>query len=587
MKKIESIYAILLFFLLAFVSSAQEEDFCCEREIMFAPVEMPPAQEYNSSGFIESYFLSGLDFSEHRFDCPIQLGWIDSHGREILKKMVDAYCNNMGHPPTSEETANYNQFKDLKYVFFSELQLDRIDTINPGYWEEGYQGQPNYVEADAFGDYSINIRLMNVQFNEKVWEGYTIWNGNSRGHTERRPDKTTPNAVKELSSTISPSIDKLIYDYERTPMNCNVKMDYDEVPEEKTIPITLTNLTDEKGRHSRPWQRIVVSLEKGEITNAVKSWEDGKKWVVLVGGKDEVVLKYKAPDVEQKEKETITIFNSCDWGQESGIPLRDTDAKKLLASKTFDIVPTPDKYEWNGSLTYGMSLSFMCKYGTARQIEENNIQEQHAHLKIFTNKLDFGAMKLGMFGKVEGTGQLILSTNFNREEMGKDYHQIKQIYGEQTVEISAKNLLITIIGKSNEDPKDQQERWQRMAQSDPMALIKEMQNAQTADKNKDESGEIEVVVTIIPPPTIPANRIVSTESEKNHSTESQSIMAPTKPMSAKLKGNLVTNKDGTATLTAAYNDTQYESNGHSASSNCPPIFVTVNCNLTLNKRKTK
>ena len=586
MKGTPFLYLCLLFSTLTINCLAQEEEFCCERDIMFAPVDMPAEQEYNSSGFIESYFLSGMNFFEHRFDCPIELACYDSNGREMLKKMIEDLCENMGYPPTQEETANFNQFKDLEYVFFSELHLDKIDTIESGYWEEGNEEEPNYVPANAYGDYSISIQLMNVQFNEKVWEGYNIWNGNSRGHTERLADKTTPNAISDLASRISPSIDKLIYDYERTPMNCNVVMDYDEVPEKKIITIKLTNLTDEKGRHSRPWQRVVIGLEKGEITNAVKSWKEGKKWVVLVGEQN-VILKYKAPDIEQKEKETITIFNSCNWGQESIRPLSNTDAKKKLASKTFDIIPVPDKYEWNGRVTYELSTNFNCRHGTARIIEENKHQEQKADLKFLIDKLEFGLMNVGIIGKIEGNGQLEASIDDNREETGKDYHQIKQMYGSHTETISAQNIIITIVGKTEEDPKAMQERWQQMAQTDPMALIKEMKKMQ--EKSKDKNENLEIVITIIPPDPrkFTATYNVATNSKSRQERINKSVMMPLLGMSVKFDATLNFHEDGTAEITGGFDNPRYENNGKPSSTNCPPISVKEKVQFMLFKRKMK
>ena len=295
-----------------------EEDFCCERTLAFEPVEMPPEQERDISGMLESNFLEGINIYDHRDDCPIKI---------LVKNLLE-----IDSAPT-----NPIWKEDLEYVFLSKLRLDTIDYLIPGYWEEGYEGQPNYVQGHAWGNYSIDIRLVNIQFNEKVWEGYTIWNGGPWGQTERLPDETTPNAVEDLGASMSPSIDKLIYDYERSPMNCVVEMDRETVSTGEEITIRLTGLTDDKGRTSRSWQRLVIRLEQGEIINATKH-QDENQWVVLVGEGD-VILQYKAPRFCQKEKETLTVFNSCCWGG-PGRPLPGTPPKKKLTSKTFDIIPS-------------------------------------------------------------------------------------------------------------------------------------------------------------------------------------------------------------------------------------------------------
>ncbi len=339
MKTVIIFSLTLIFFLASPVCQAQEEDFCCEREIMFAPVEMPAEQEWNTSNFLEAIFLSGMDWSRHRFNCPIKLGWLDPHGREMTEEMINAIATVMGAPPSTEDIEHFEKFGELDYVFFAELSLDKVDTIIAGYWQEGYAGVPDYESAQALGDYSIDIRLINTQFNEKVWEGHTVWNGRANGYPTTLQGQTTPNAVRDLGASISPSIDKLIYDYERNPMNCVVKMDKETVSTGEEVTIRLTNLTDDKGRPSRPWQRLVISLEQGEITNATENGIEEKQWVVLVGEEESVILKYKAPRLCQKEKETLTVFNSCYWGGPRR-PLPGTPAKKKLSSKTFDIIPS-------------------------------------------------------------------------------------------------------------------------------------------------------------------------------------------------------------------------------------------------------
>ncbi len=342
MRKAVFIFCLNLTIVISTITCQAQEEFCCKRSVMFAPVEMPAEQEYNSTGWLECAFYEGINIWSNRYECPIELTVIDADARMSLEKMISKLSDLAGSPPNPDHEKAIDSYQDLDYVFFCELHLDAVDEIDPGEWEEGYEGQPNYIQGQARGNYSLNIRLVNVHFDEKVWEGYTIWNGNAMGYTEWLPEPTTPNAVEDLGATMSPKIDKLIYDYERTPMNCTIEMEQEEVSTGEEIDIVLTNLTDEKGRQSRHWQRLVISLEQGEITNATKYGGEEKHWVVLVGEDDQVTLKYKAPRLCQKEKETIKIFNSCVWGGPTK-PLEDTEPKKQLATKTFDIVPSEPK----------------------------------------------------------------------------------------------------------------------------------------------------------------------------------------------------------------------------------------------------
>ena len=338
--------AFVTFFVIALSGSGMlciaQEEFCCERSIMFATVEMPAEQERNTSRFLDCAFCGGMNWSKHRFNCPLRLDWIDSHAREMLEEMINAMSTIAGVPPTPEDIESFKEFGELDYAFFGELTLDRIDTIFEGYWQEGYAGEPDREAGNALGDYTIKVKLVNTQFNEKVWEGNTSWNGRADGYPTVLQGRNTPNAVRDLGASMSPSIDKLIYDYERTPMNCTIQMDQEEVSAGEEIEIILTGITDDKGRQSRPWQRLVISLEQGEITNATKYVGEDKHWVVVAGEEGQVTLRYKAPRLCQKEKETITIYNSCMWGG-ARRPMDGTPPKKKLTSKSFDIVPSEPK----------------------------------------------------------------------------------------------------------------------------------------------------------------------------------------------------------------------------------------------------
>ncbi len=172
-------FVFFFFFILTGINlrCLAQEEFCCERTIMFAPIEMPAEQEWNASRFLDAVFCSGMNWSKHRFNCPIRLDWQDSHGREMLEEMINAISTHLGAPPTPDDIEHFKEFGELDYVFFGELTLDRIDTIFAGYWQEGNAGAPDYEAANALGDYSIKIKLVNTQFNEKVWEGQTFWNG--------------------------------------------------------------------------------------------------------------------------------------------------------------------------------------------------------------------------------------------------------------------------------------------------------------------------------------------------------------------------------------------------------------------------
>ena len=73
MKQKIFIYTILLLSIIAINCLAQEEDFCCERQIMFASVRMPAKQEYNTTDFLQANFYKGLNIWDNRYECPVKL----------------------------------------------------------------------------------------------------------------------------------------------------------------------------------------------------------------------------------------------------------------------------------------------------------------------------------------------------------------------------------------------------------------------------------------------------------------------------------------------------------------------------------
>ncbi|MGC9352512.1 MAG: hypothetical protein ACP5D9_01675, partial [Mariniphaga sp.] len=156
-----------------------------------------------------------------------------------------------------------------------------------------------------------------------------------------------------------------------------------------------------------------------------------------------------------------------------------------------------------------------------------------------------------------------------------------------TEPISAKNLILTIAGKSDEDPKVMQERWQKMAQSDPMAVIREMKKIQEEGQNKMDN--MEIVITIMPPDPkkFTATYNITTDSKDKQTRINETVMMPVRPMSVKINAHLEIHEDGSGELTGGYDNTSEENNGKPSSSGCPPIFVKEKVQFILFKRKSK
>ena len=327
----------LILFTFTGVSARQEgEDFCCIRLVMFVPIAMPAQQESDASGHISNAWSSAInEFDTH--DCPIEYEELSWEGRIELDKLVEAIGAVSGASADPKAREAFKNLLDVEYIWKGTLTLNRVDRIEKGYWEKGYMGKKNYVPQEAYGDWTLHMKLVNVHFDEVVKEGRASWSGNSTGGEMNR-------AVKDLARTVFSPVDDILFDYEKIPWKCKVEPEEDEISVGDSMSITIKDIKDSKGREPKPWQRIVVKLEKGEITNGTELGEE-KSYAFLVGD-GEVECEYKAPeDCKESGTEEVTVYNSCDWGQEWMRPLRVTLPQKEIGTGEFEIT-----CDWEGTI---------------------------------------------------------------------------------------------------------------------------------------------------------------------------------------------------------------------------------------------
>jgi len=336
-KKRVWFFAFFLVFSLSsgFLPTQGGQDFCCPRSALFVPIPMPSEQEYDASGMISAPWYSALRES-NILDCPIEYEELSWGGRIDLDKMVEAIGEALGAPPDPKDREAFKKLLDVEYIWKGTLTLNRIQEVEPGYWEEGYLGKKNYVPGQAYGDWTLHMKLINAHYDVVVKEGQTSWTGSASG--------TGSGAVKNLARSVFSPVDDLIYDYEHIPWSCSVDPEKDEISVGDNMSITIKDIKDSKGREPKPWQRIVVKVEKGEITNGTKLGEEGS--YAFLAGDGEVAVEYKSPeDCKDSGTEEVTIYNSCDWGQEWVRPLRVTGKQKEIGEGEFEIT-----CDWEGTI---------------------------------------------------------------------------------------------------------------------------------------------------------------------------------------------------------------------------------------------
>ncbi len=71
--------------------------------------------------------------------------------------------------------------------------------------------------------------------------------------------------VKNRDSKMSedkPIHEKLLWDFEKTPVECEIKPEKKELYPGETIDIILSNFKDRKGLRSRSFQRVLAHVEE-------------------------------------------------------------------------------------------------------------------------------------------------------------------------------------------------------------------------------------------------------------------------------------------------------------------------------------
>ncbi len=163
----------------------------------------------------------------------------------------------------------------------------------------------------------------------------------AHGTTVRSAESTWPCAPSEagscaktrlqetinLAKTFQP-LDKLLYDYERIPESLDIELKKDPILAGEQMTITLKNIKDANSRPSKSWQRILVKAEKGRILNGTALAE----YKVFEVGAGSIDVEYEAPEKCQRDKETITIMNSCVMN-----PNMNAVPDQQIGTKTFDI----------------------------------------------------------------------------------------------------------------------------------------------------------------------------------------------------------------------------------------------------------
>ncbi len=136
---------------------------------------------------------------------------------------------------------------------------------------------------------------------------------------------------------IPKNIKPIFDDFEKRPVRCDVKIPPpEEICENGTVEIELSALTDTKGSLSKSFNRIIVSIYKGEILNGDNS-DFGPDWKVFTVGEGTVRIKYRPPEDKGDGWEWLRVYNSCEILPPEKSPMSGTLTDSLIIDQHFPI----------------------------------------------------------------------------------------------------------------------------------------------------------------------------------------------------------------------------------------------------------
>jgi hypothetical protein len=319
----------LLVAVLSFDPTAGAEENCCERGVSTPPFQLPPGNQVDWSDHFASSFASPFHSFLPDVDCPVQV--------RLCLRAVEDYRLVGEVKPEGRTQIDHNG--DLLGTFVARVRL-----IDPEHGDELLK-ESRQVSWTGALDEGMNHKI----------DWYEP-SADARNETWINP---VGDLVKDFSN-----ISEIIYDYERKPQKCRVTLPEDSgdtVQAGTTAAVTLSNIIDHMGRPPQPWQRILVKVEKGTITNAEAKW--GELYVFRAGKAATVEIEYRAPDDCKSAKETLTVFNTC---------VRKESHKSVkpgseIGKKEFNIVCD----QWDVKITYTEDLSGTYNSGAKITVTRN------------------------------------------------------------------------------------------------------------------------------------------------------------------------------------------------------------------------
>ena len=244
------------------------------------------------------------------------------------------------------------------------------------------------TEYAFYGKFEINLNEISSITGERVKSRFTLklyYNGQPQELlrtwvTEKKNfNKTVPHLRRMFDNTNAetkkdrPIEEKLLWDFEKTPVKCTIKPEMEELYPDEEIEVALSNFEDYRGRKSRGFNRIVVYAEHGTILNGEALLETGYSAFLVGSGK--IKLNYRASMDCKDKTDTITIYNSCNINDTDSVPLALTAKKDEIATQEIKVTCPP------GTVIFKRTYEKNMKSKTVEKSEDGDV--------IWTGKTNF------------------------------------------------------------------------------------------------------------------------------------------------------------------------------------------------------
>ena len=136
-------------------------------------------------------------------------------------------------------------------------------------------------------------------------------------------------------SSDKPIHEKLLWDFEKTPVECDIEPQKEEVFPGQMIDITISNCKGRKGEPSREFQRLVATVKHGYIANGAPVLDPD--YEAFSYGDGNVKIEYQAPGTCDNREDVVSVYNSCDIYNSTLHPLELTKKNKEIGEAKIKI----------------------------------------------------------------------------------------------------------------------------------------------------------------------------------------------------------------------------------------------------------